>query len=86
MMVSPSKTMIGTVLGAGFLALSAASASAAIVCNGNVCWHAQELYEYPPEARVIIHPDNWRWEPGERFAWREHPGRGYWRAEQWIDW
>jgi len=86
MMLSPSKILVGAIMGAGFLAMSAVSASAAIVCNGNVCWHANELYEYPPEARVIIHPDDWRWGSGETFVFREHPGRGYWRGERWMEW
>src|SRR3974377_911098 len=86
MMRSLRKTLLGTALGTGALALSAASASAAIICNGNVCWHAHTAYEYPTESRVIIHPDDWRWGPGERFSWREHEGRGYWRGERWIEW
>jgi hypothetical protein len=55
-----SKTTLGTALAAGVSALSAGGVSAAIACSGNVCWHTQERYEYPPEARVIIHPDDWR--------------------------
>src|SRR5215813_14354934 len=34
-----SKTILGATLGASVLALTAASASAAVVCSGNVCWH-----------------------------------------------
>jgi len=34
------KSLLGTALGAGLLALSSVGASAAIVCQGNVCWHA----------------------------------------------
>jgi hypothetical protein len=34
-----NKVLLGTAVGAGMLALSAASASATIVCSGNVCWH-----------------------------------------------
>ena len=85
-MTSLSKGIFGAAIGAGFLALSAASASAAIVCSGNVCWHAREAYEYPPEAHVIVHPDDWRWGQGERFSWREHEGRGYWHDNRWIPW
>ncbi len=44
-----SKVLLGTAMGAGMLALSAVSASATIVCSGNVCWHATERYEYPAE-------------------------------------
>ncbi len=81
-----SKTLLGATAGVGLLALSAASASAAIVCSGNVCWHTHESYAYPPEARVIVHPDGWRWGPRERFSWREHEGRGYWRRGDWVEW
>ena len=40
-----SKVLLGTAMGAGMLALSAVSASATIVCSGNVCWHATERYD-----------------------------------------
>jgi hypothetical protein len=51
-----SKSTLSTVLAAGALVLSAGSLSAAIDCTGNVCWHTQERYEYPPEACVIYSP------------------------------
>ena len=81
-----SKLSAAGVLGAGFLAASAMSASAAIVCTGNVCWHTHETYTYPPESRVIVHEDNWRWGPEEKFRFREHEGRGYWRDDKWVNW
>jgi hypothetical protein len=80
-----SKIAIGALLGASGLALSAAGASAAIVCSGNECWHTHESYDYPPDAGVIIHPDNWRWGERERFTWREHEGRGHWHHGTWRD-
>jgi hypothetical protein len=80
------KTILGAAMGTGMLAFSAVSASAAIVCNGPVCWHTHEAYDYPPTAGVIVHPDDWRWGPGERFSWREHDGRGYWRGDRWMEW
>ena len=79
------KAALGTALGVGVLALSAASASAEIACSRNACWHVKERYEYPPEARVIIHPDDWRWRGHEHYLWREHEGRGYWRDGRWIE-
>lgn len=85
-MTSTSKALLGALLSAGILAFSGASASAAIVCRGYVCWHAHEFYEYPPEAHVIIRPDNWSWGPHERYIWREREGRGYWRGDEWIEW
>ena len=49
-------TMLASgLIGVGILAFSALSASAAIVCSGNVCWHVQERYSYPPSAGVVIH-------------------------------
>jgi hypothetical protein len=85
-MTSLRKILSAAVIGAGALVLSAASAAAAVVCTGNVCWHTHESYEYPADARVIVHPDDWRWGPSEHYTWREHEGRGYWRGERWMDW
>ena len=81
-----TKAAIGTTLGAGLLALSTIGASAAIVCSGNVCWHSHETYAYPPDAKVIVHEDNWRWGPSEKYTFREHEGRGYWRGDHWTEW
>jgi hypothetical protein len=82
-MTRMTKTLFGSAVGTAVLALSAASASAAIACNGNVCWHVKERYSYPPSARITIHEDSWRAGPSIRF--REHEGRGYWRGESWVD-
>jgi hypothetical protein len=83
-MKSISEFAIGLAAGAGMLAFSAIGASAAIVCSGYECWHTHEAYDYPPAAHVIIHPDDWRWGGGERYAWREHEGRGYWAGDAWT--
>ena len=80
-----NQATVGTALGVAVLALSAVSASAEIACRGNVCWHVQSRHEYPPEARVIIHPDDWHWRRHERYVWREHEGRGYWHDGRWIE-
>lgn len=85
-MTSVGKTLLGAAMGAGVLVFSVVNASAAIVCSGNVCWHTHESYDYPAGARVIVHPDDWRWGPEEHFAWREHEGRGYWRGDRWTNW
>jgi hypothetical protein len=77
------KTVFATAIGAGMLALSALNASAAVVCSGKVCWHAREAFEYPATAGVVVHPDDWRWGPRDRFVWREHEGRGYWHGNRW---
>ena len=59
--------------------------SSAIVCDqaGTTCWHSVERYDYPPNAAVVVHPYDWRGDNGANFAWREHPGRGYWHGENW---
>lgn len=85
-MKSLSKVLFGALAGGSLLAFSGLSASAAIVCSGPVCWHSHEAYAYPGEAHVIVHPDDWRWGPGEHYSWREHEGRGYWRGDRWIEW
>ena len=82
-MTSAIKLLLGAAAGAAILASSAVTASAAIVCNGNVCRHTHERYTYPPSAGVAIHEDDWRSGPGITF--REHEGRGYWRGETWTD-
>lgn len=79
-----TKTLFGAALGAGVLAFSAMNASAAVVCNGNTCWHATEKYDYPPDAKVTIHEDTWK--PGPSVTFREHTGRGYWAGETWRAW
>ena len=81
-----AKTLIGAAMGAGVLALSSVGASAAIVCQGQVCWHTHDAYDYPHEAGIVVHEDNWRWGPHEKFAFREHEGRGYWREGKWVAW
>ena len=85
-MIALSKTLIGVAVGATVLGASVLSASAAIVCTGNICWHTQERYEYPSTARVVVHEDSWKWGPSEKFEWREHAGRGYWAGDRWTDW
>jgi len=71
--------------GACVLSFSAVSASAAVVCTGNVCWHTKEKYEYPAEARIVVHDDDWKWRKDEKYDWREHEGRGYWKGERWEE-
>jgi hypothetical protein len=81
-----AKMTLAAALGAGALAASTTGTLAAIACSGNVCWHVSERYDYPPEARIIVHPDDWRWGPREHFMWREHEGRGYWHGRRWLEW
>jgi hypothetical protein len=73
-------------IGAAVVVTSAFGASAAIVCQGNTCWHVHEAHDYPHEAGVVVHEDNWHWGPHEKFSFREHEGRGYWRGGKWVTW
>jgi hypothetical protein len=79
------KSLLAASTGAAVLTLSAACASAAVVCAGPVCWHTHERYEYPPSARVVVHDDDWKWKKHEKYRWREHEGRGYWRGDHWVE-
>jgi hypothetical protein len=80
------KVLLSVGAAAGIVAFAATNASAAIVCAGPVCWHTHETYDYPADARVTVHPDDWRWGREEHYTWREHEGRGYWRGERWMEW
>lgn len=80
-----TKLIAAAALGAGALAVTATTASAAIVCNRHgECWHVRAAHKYPMAAGVVVHPNNWRWAAHEKFVWREHTGRGYWRNGVWI--
>jgi len=77
-------TKLGLVAGAIMMSAAVSTqASARIVCEGDDCWHAKEVYEYPAGANVVIHEDGWAAGPGVR--WREHEGRGFWRGDRWED-
>ena len=58
-----NKALASAAIGAGLLAASAMSASAAIVCTGHVCWHTHDAYDYPHGAGVVVHEDDWKWGP-----------------------
>jgi hypothetical protein len=79
-----SKVFVGGIMGASVLAFSVVSASAAIACVGNVCWHVTERYDYPRAAKVVIREDTWK--AGPRIKFREHEGRGYWKGSVWTTW
>ena len=87
-MTRATKTLLGTAIGAAALALSAASASALVACNGDVCWHVKERYTYEPTFGITVHPDDWKWEDKDkaRYRWHEHEGegRGYWKGGVWL--
>ena len=79
-------TLASAAVAAALLAGSAVSASAAVACSGNVCWHTHERYTYPRDSGVTVHEDNWRWGPNEHYTFREHEGRGYWHGDRWTEW
>jgi hypothetical protein len=82
------RALVAAGAGAGLLAFSTVSASAAIACRDDVCWRVHERYVYPPSPTIIIHPDDWRpptariiihpegWRPVEHFT-REYVVRDY---------
>ncbi len=81
-----SKLAFVGLMGGVALALTATTASARIVCNEEGdCWHVHADYEYAPSFGLTIHPDDWKWSDGEKHAWREHDGRGYWKGGSWTD-
>jgi hypothetical protein len=81
-----TKVTLAALIGASAIALTATNASARIVCNTEGdCWHVHSEFNYPPEAGLVVHPDNWRWRQGEHFAWREHEGHGYWHGGSWKE-
>ena len=49
-----SKYLVTAAAGGVLLAFSAASASAAYACNGNVCWIVKEKYSYPADSKIIV--------------------------------
>jgi hypothetical protein len=83
------KLSVAFVAAASIFALSASSASAAIVCNEDGdCWRTKTRYEYKPEFRVRVYDDDWRWEErdAEKYRWVEsRDGRGYWSKGVWIE-
>jgi hypothetical protein len=85
-MKSYVKLAAAAVFGAGALALTATSASAYIVCNGEGdCWHQKGHYDYHPEWGIVEHPDGWAWGPNDHFRWvHDHRGRGYYKGGIWI--
>ena len=78
------RVTFAALMGAGALALTSTGASARVICNQEGdCWHVATEYDYQPDFGVVIHPDDWKWKEGEKYTWREHEGRGYWRQGVW---
>jgi hypothetical protein len=81
---SAQQTVTGAPRGTAPVTIEGYGPSSAIVCDGSgECWHSVQRYDYPQGARVEVHPYNWQWNDGQNYAWREHPGRGYWQNGQW---
>jgi hypothetical protein len=79
------KMTFAALMVASAMALGTTGASARVVCNDEGdCWHVTTDYDYRPEFGVVIHPDDWKWKEGEKYKWREHEGRGYWRRGTWT--
>jgi len=77
--------VLGALAGAGAIVALASPASAYVACNRfGDCWHTSDRYTYRPAWGIRVHDDNWRWRSHERYRWREHQGRGYWRSGVWI--
>ncbi|HWC62089.1 MAG TPA: hypothetical protein VG501_00595 [Rhizomicrobium sp.] len=76
---------LAAVIAAGDLALTTMPAAAWIACDRRGdCWHVRDRFDYPRGVGITVHPDNWRWGRRDRFRWREHDGRGYWRNGAWV--
>jgi hypothetical protein len=80
------KTKIAGLMGAAcVLIMTATAARAEVACNREgECWHAREHAEYRPEWGVNVHADDWKWGAADKYRWREHEGRGYWRNGIWV--
>jgi hypothetical protein len=78
-------TVSGAPKGTAPVTIEGYGPSSAIVCDqaGTTCWHSADRYDYPTGANVVVHPYDWQADNGANYAWREHPGRGYWQGEHW---
>jgi uncharacterized membrane protein len=80
-----TKSAVTALLGMSAAVMLSTAASAAVVCNAeNECWHVKNHYTYKPEFGLTVHEDGWKWGDGEKYTWREHEGRGYWRNGVWV--
>jgi hypothetical protein len=78
-------TVTGAPKGTAPVTIEGYGPSSAIVCDqaGTTCWHSVDRYDYPPNAAVVVHPYDWQGDNGANYAWKEHPGRGYWQGSDW---
>ncbi len=77
--------MLAAVAAIGFVAATAPTASAYIVCNRwHQCWRAGGVRYTYPVAGIAVYPDTWRWHGGG-YRWvAARPGRGYWWHGRWV--
>jgi opacity protein-like surface antigen len=85
MTASAQETVTGAPKGTAPATIEGYGPSSAIICDqaGTTCWHSVDRYDYPSGANVVVHPYDWRADNGANYAWREHPGRGYWHGNEW---
>lgn len=86
-MKSVMQGVLGAAVFAATMAMSAAPASAAVVCNRwHECWRVRNAYVYPRTLGIVVRDEVWvAHHPGWR--WRAtHSGRGYWRHGRWCRW
>jgi hypothetical protein len=77
-------TVTGAPKGTAPVTIEGYGPSSVVVCNAaGYCWHTDQSYAYPQSAQIQVHPHGWMWNSGENYAWREHPGRGYWNGDEW---
>jgi hypothetical protein len=80
---------IAATLAVGGVAVTAGTASAAIVCNAaGDCWHVDRHRAYP-HVRLQVHPDTWyfhqKWDSDKTHRWHEHhDDSGYYENGVWV--
>ena len=69
------------------LSLTAATASAAVVCNEEGdCWRVSGEPKYEPTLKLRIMKDDWKWKEGEKYRMRDPgKGHGHYRNGVWIE-
>jgi hypothetical protein len=74
-------------IGASMLALTAGTASAAVVCNQEGdCWRVSGEPKYESGLNLRIQKDDWKWKEGEKYRWRDSgKGHGHYRNGVWIE-
>jgi hypothetical protein len=85
-----SASAIAALVGAGALMVTAAPATARVVCNNEGdCWHTDSVPRHVPGVTFNVHPDDWyfhqHWDSDRDRHFRDyHEGRGYYRGGVWV--